>query len=743
LFQEGLVELAWTDTQPTADGRHPLRHARLFGTDKLDELVEEAARLNSQPMCNVYLGAALRKPFTARFGRAQDSEAYALTAAYVDLDDPGAADKAREIYGPDKPTLVVVTGRAPHTRAQLWWRLEEPLTDPTQWPALIKAMAAKLDGDSSVSNASRVMRLAGTIAWPVKPGRSVELTSIAPLRQPGPSRFSAEYLRKVFPLVEAPPRAPQSEHKTSFLGMPPLKKGGFFRRVNERAMQDLASWVPAVFGADAIHQHGTGAWRICSKALGRDLEEDLSIAPSGIVDFGVHDLGDARQGKRTPIDIIIEHRQASNPIDAAHYLCGLLAIKPEELGWEGKAPEEPKPEEPKTIESIPLKSAFPIVEASIPPRDWIIPGLFLRQKLSVLVAPPGSGKSLLTLQLAIAIVCGMSWGGWIVRKAAKVLIVNAEDDIHEMQRRLVAAAREMGISQEQLAGRILLAENPESIVIARTDSRTKTVVRTPLLEQLVKTIADNEIGVTLVDPFAETFEGDENSNSEVKWAGILWREVARRTNSSLMLVHHTRKYANAMAGEADASRGGGALIGTARILSTLFSMTEEEAKATEIAPEDRPRYVRFDDAKANLSLVTGRAKWFEKRTIKLNNGTGLVPGDEVGVLVPWQPPGMLEGVSMFTIGQILDTIDRGLTDQHGAPSGQYYTLSASGPSKDRWAGVVVMRFVGCDEDKAKRILKEWQRNEVLETFNYDDPISRKERSGTRSVLGNRPDRKSL
>jgi hypothetical protein len=43
--------------------------------------------------------------------------------------------------------------------------------------------------------------------------------------------------------------------------------------------------------------------------------------------------------------------------------------------------------------------------------------------------------------------------------------------------------------------------------------------------------------------------------------------------------------------------------------------------------------------------------------------------------------------------------------------------------------------------KAKRILKEWQRNEVLETFNYDDPISRKERSGTRSVLGNRPDRK--
>src|SRR5262249_3925734 len=153
-----------------------------------------------------------------------------------------------------------------------------------------------------------------------------------------------------------------------------------------------------------------------------------------------------------------------------------------------------------------------------------------------------------TLQLAIAAALGMNWGGWTFRKAVKVLIINAEDDIDEMRRRLVAAARVMGVAQEQLEGRIFLAENPESIVIAKTDFRTKTVTRTPLLEQMIKTINDNDIGVTFVDPFAETFEGDENSNSEVKWAGILWREVARRTNSAMMLVHHTRKYAHDMAG---------------------------------------------------------------------------------------------------------------------------------------------------------------------------------------------------
>jgi hypothetical protein len=131
---DGLIELSWTDTRPDQAGRYRLANAKLFGTDKLDDLVDEAARLNAQPMCNVYIGAALRHPDTAPFGRAQDRDAWALTCAYVDLDDAEAATNAKNIYGLDKPTLVVVTGRAPHTRAQLWWRLEEPLKDAVHWP---------------------------------------------------------------------------------------------------------------------------------------------------------------------------------------------------------------------------------------------------------------------------------------------------------------------------------------------------------------------------------------------------------------------------------------------------------------------------------------------------------------------------------------------------------------------------------------------------------------------------------
>ena len=52
-----------------------------------------------------------------------------------------------------------------------------------------------------------------------------------------------------------------------------------------------------------LYQDG---YRVASVDLDRGLEEDLSIVSSGIVDFGVADMGDALSGKRTPIDLVME-----------------------------------------------------------------------------------------------------------------------------------------------------------------------------------------------------------------------------------------------------------------------------------------------------------------------------------------------------------------------------------------------------------------------------------------------------
>jgi hypothetical protein len=375
--------------------------------------------------------------------------------------------------------------------------------------------------------------------------------------------------------------------------------------------------------------------------------------------------------------------------------------------------------------SVPISSPWDEAVEAIPAREWIVRGLLIRKHISILVAPGGSGKSLLSAQLAIALALGLPWGGWTPLKAEKVLLINAEDDGDEMRRRIHAACRVMGVNPRDLVGRLFLADDPRSIVVAKT-SKEKVVLATPLADAIKKTVTEQGIGVIFVDPFAETFEGDENSNSEVKWAAAIWRAVARDCHCGVMLVHHTPKYAKGMAGDADAARGAGALVNSARIVSTLFTMTEEEARLFDLKADEAHRYVRFDDAKANLTLITGKARWFEKVSHELPNG------DSVGVLKPWKPPGVFDGVSIETINDILQTIDA------GRDGGKYLFNKKAGPDvTPAWAGSVIIEATGCDRPKAAKFIAEWLQSGLLREAEYTSE-NRRPKMGLRVDFSKRP-----
>ena len=256
------------------------------------------------------------------------------------------------------------------------------------------------------------------------------------------------------------------------------------------------------------------------------------------------------------------------------------------------------PEPVKTV--LPLMRPFPITEGDLPRRSWIVPGLILRSHITLFIAPPGTGKSLLTLQLGIFLASDMmEWAGWKVRRnrPLRVLIINCEEDYVELQRRLFAGVTRMNVEQNEIKENIYIYPITEQvgndpIVIAKADFRTKTVIATPMLETIIDTIKEHDFDVVVVDPFAETFAGNENDNSELKWAAVLWRKVARATNVGLILVHHSKKYAQEMAGDADAGRGGNALVGIARIAITMFNMTASEAEGFNIERDNHREYVR-------------------------------------------------------------------------------------------------------------------------------------------------------
>jgi putative DNA primase/helicase len=125
----------------------------------------------------------------------------------------------------------------------------------------------------------------------------------------------------------------------------------FFRQVNAAALGNIGAWFPVIFPSAEEQTGGltAGAWRVSSEALGRGLEEDLSMHPTeGGQDFGT------RQGC-SPIDVVIEWHDAPDAKAAALWLCEQLRVAPADLGWsEGKATRERPKAEARATSNLPL-----------------------------------------------------------------------------------------------------------------------------------------------------------------------------------------------------------------------------------------------------------------------------------------------------------------------------------------------------------------------------------------------------
>ena len=169
----GLIEIGWFN-QKTGQ----LTEFKRFDVGDFDQAAEFAIEVNTIPGQSVYFRPALLKPKCGRY--TTDADFLASPGIWCDLDDERAADNAKRIYSALRPkllpTCIVVTGLNPWPRAQLYWRSEDLITDPEVLHNLNRSIANLLNGDPTVCNPSRLMRVGGSIAWPYKESRVIELT---------------------------------------------------------------------------------------------------------------------------------------------------------------------------------------------------------------------------------------------------------------------------------------------------------------------------------------------------------------------------------------------------------------------------------------------------------------------------------------------------------------------------------------------------------------------------------------
>lgn len=163
---------------------------------------------------------------------------------------------------------------------------------------------------------------------------------------------------------------------------------------------------------------------------------------------------------------------------------------------------------------------------SSPPKPVIDNGVLLDGTLLLLIGPPKSKKTFLTMNLALSIASGSDFSGFKIPKPKKVLYLLAEGGFYPTRDRLKKMAK--GKNQNLFVG------FPNYLPVNTEDGYH-------FLYSLVKEVNPD---VLILDPLIKFHDVDENSASQMSDVLGKIRTMMAELKLSVILVHHTGKVAS-------------------------------------------------------------------------------------------------------------------------------------------------------------------------------------------------------
>lgn len=274
---------------------------------------------------------------------------------------------------------------------------------------------------------------------------------------------------------------------------------------------------------------------------------------------------------------------------------------------------------------------------SFPSREWVYGKLALAKNVTLIIAPPGVGKSTLTLGIALSKAAGRDIFNIKTLGKGTVAIFNNEDNIEEQSRRLVAAGLHYDIINSEISDAIdgsrLLLNGRDNAPLTISKRNKDGAIVAYQAKKLTEYLIKHDVKLLIVDPLAMTHPADENKNEEMLIVGNLYAEVANRANCAVILVHHTRKLSQSSSdghnGNLDSARGASSLGGVVRVAYTLNVMGKPDAKRYGIDDDRRTSYLLLEQAKANMSAPGEHRMFFERIGVAVGQDD-----ESVGVLKP-------------------------------------------------------------------------------------------------------------
>lgn len=266
---------------------------------------------------------------------------------------------------------------------------------------------------------------------------------------------------------------------------------------------------------------------------------------------------------------------------------------------------------------------------NIPPRPWLVERLLMLQNVTLLPAAGSAGKSLLSLIIAAHMAVGKNFAGYEVKAPTKVIVYNAEDDLFEQARRLIAICSTYMLDYVEVRKNLMLIDTtlmPIRVAQKANGGLIRSVEQTDLLVKIAK---ENNVKLIILDPLVEIHSCEEQSNVDMAFVMGAIRQLAREADAAVFVAHHTSKPGTSSrnrSGDPDVSRGASSIVNLARIVLTLFPASDEDRERYGITDVDKYAYVRLDDAKANLHQRSHLSTWFKWLSV------AIASGDKVGVL---------------------------------------------------------------------------------------------------------------
>jgi hypothetical protein len=247
---------------------------------------------------------------------------------------------------------------------------------------------------------------------------------------------------------------------------------------------------------------------------------------------------------------------------------------------------------------------LPVVQVGQIPLDpqpcrWLVEGLWGASAVGIIGGSPKSCKSYLGLELAVAVASGTpALGQYAVTQSGPALIYLAEDSLSDVRQRVAGLARHRALDLQHLA---IHAITVPRLRLDRTADR----------QRLFETTRQLRPRLLLLDPLVRLQAINLNDATEVAQLLSALRDLQRRFDVAVILVHHTCKFIPAgtqagqgLRGSTDLHAFGDSNLYLRRVRDQLVLSMEHRAAA---APEPIGLQLVTTNEQAIHLQVTGPA----------------------------------------------------------------------------------------------------------------------------------------